>query len=232
MRLYYIYIGKYKNLKEFRLDFDGQSFIDLFVGKNATGKSNLFEALIEIFRHLYEFGSYKISFDYLLKYEVDGKFTEISWEKEHLKINGKRRKTIGKTPVPDNVVIYYSGHNTKVSALVEAYENSFKKTIKKADVQDTRKFIGVGKEYKTTNHVSLYPNPTSSLIHFDIQSSDRTIVNISLVDILGKVIHQDGQIVNEKASLLFDLSSYSNGVYFVIFRFEDELITRKIILNK
>ena len=43
---------EYKNLKNFKLDFDSESFIDVFVGKNGTGKSNLFEAIIEIFRFL------------------------------------------------------------------------------------------------------------------------------------------------------------------------------------
>jgi predicted ATPase len=148
MRLNNVYISEYKNLKEFSLDFDGQSFIDVFVGKNGTGKSNIFEALIEIFRHLYEFGSHEINFDYSLKYEISGNLTEISWSNEQLKINGKRKKSIGKTPIPDNVLIYYSGHNAKVTELVQAYEESFKKKIKKADVKDTRKFIGVGKNYK------------------------------------------------------------------------------------
>lgn len=43
MRLKHIYISNYKNLKNFSLDFDGDSFIDVFVGKNGTGKSNLFQ---------------------------------------------------------------------------------------------------------------------------------------------------------------------------------------------
>lgn len=54
MRLKSLYISEYKNLKDFTLTFDGTSFIDVFVGKNGSGKSNLFEALIEIFRFLYE----------------------------------------------------------------------------------------------------------------------------------------------------------------------------------
>ena len=57
MRLKSVYISEYKNLKDFTLEFDGNSFIDVFVGKNGTGKSNLFEALLEIFRHLYEHDS-------------------------------------------------------------------------------------------------------------------------------------------------------------------------------
>ena len=63
MRIQHLYISEYKNLKNFTLDFDGTSFIDVFVGKNGTGKSNLFEALIEIFRHLYEPDYKEIKFD-------------------------------------------------------------------------------------------------------------------------------------------------------------------------
>ena len=65
MRLKSVFISQYKNLKNFTLSFDGASFIDVFVGKNGSGKSNLFEALIEIFRHLYEFDNNgEISFEY------------------------------------------------------------------------------------------------------------------------------------------------------------------------
>jgi predicted ATP-dependent endonuclease of OLD family len=148
MRLQSIYISDYKNLKNFKLDFDGQSFIDVFVGKNGTGKSNLFEALIEIFQHLYEFGKYNISFDYSIKYQIGPANVEITWQKNNLLINGASRKTLRGTPLPDNVLIYYSGHNTKVTSLVQLYEETFKKAIKKADIRDTRKFIGIGKEYK------------------------------------------------------------------------------------
>jgi energy-coupling factor transporter ATP-binding protein EcfA2 len=71
----YSSISQYKNLKDFALNFDGNSFIDVFVGKNATGKSNLFKALIKIFRHIVEFDREKAepSFNYRLKYEIDGR---------------------------------------------------------------------------------------------------------------------------------------------------------------
>ncbi|WP_083915025.1 AAA family ATPase [Alkalispirochaeta alkalica] len=56
MRLKSIHIGDYKNLKDFALNFNTACFIDIFVGKNGSGKSNLFEAIILIFKHLFEFG--------------------------------------------------------------------------------------------------------------------------------------------------------------------------------
>ena len=149
MRLQFVYISEYKNLKNFELDFDVNSFIDVFIGKNGTGKSNFFEALIEIFRHLYEFGFYnEITFDYIVKYEIDNKVISISWKNKQLMIEEDNIKINKKPSLPDNVLIYYSGHNTKVTNLIYSYEEAFKFTIKGADLQDTRKFIGIGKEYK------------------------------------------------------------------------------------
>ena len=151
MRLKSVFIGHYKNLKDFSLSFDGDSFIDVFVGKNGTGKSNLFEALIEIFRHLYEYDNKhktELDFSYSIKYEIDGTETDLAWNSGKLSINGKDRKTIGQTLLPDNVLIYYSGHNDTVAGLVKKYEEAFRKRIINADFDESRRFIGIGPEYK------------------------------------------------------------------------------------
>ncbi|MDY0036944.1 MAG: AAA family ATPase [Zoogloea oleivorans] len=149
MRLKSVFISQYKNLKNFTLSFDGASFIDVFVGKNGSGKSNLFEALIEIFRHLYEFDNKgEIGFEYTVKYEISGTETEIAWRAGKLSVNGKARKTIGDTSLPDNVLIYYSGHNDTVSGVVQRYEADFSKRIKGANPDESRRFIGIGPEYK------------------------------------------------------------------------------------
>ncbi len=149
MRLKSVFISQYKNLKNFTLSFDGASFIDVFVGKNGSGKSNLFEALIDIFRHLYEFDNKgEIGFEYTVKYEISETETEIAWRTGKLSVNGKARKTIGDTSLPDNVLIYYSGHNDTVSGLVQRYEADFSKRIKGANSNESRRFIGIGSEYK------------------------------------------------------------------------------------
>lgn len=150
MRLKSVFVSQYKNLKDFTLGFDGASFIDVFVGKNGSGKSNLFEALIEIFRHIYEYDKEKgdAGFEYAIKYEIGGKETEIAWSAGKFSINGKARATIGQTLLPDNVLIYYSGHNDTVADLVEKYEVNFGKRIKKADFDESRRFIGIGPKYK------------------------------------------------------------------------------------
>jgi len=149
MRLKHLHIiGEYKNLKDFKLDFDGTSFIDVFVGKNGTGKSNLFEAIIEIFRHLFK-PDYEINFDYFLVYELNGKIFEILWLDDILKVNNEEIKSIKKDNLPDNIIIYYSGHNDKITDLVAEYEKDFKKKVKGANIDDIREFIGIGKDYKS-----------------------------------------------------------------------------------
>ncbi|WP_295376313.1 AAA family ATPase [uncultured Stenotrophomonas sp.] len=164
MRLTSLTISQYKNLLNFSLSFDSSSFIDVFVGKNGSGKSNLFEALVEIFRHIYEFDREKggISFDYSIKYEIDSKETEIAWMEGVLSINGKERATVGRTPLPDNVLIYYSGHNTTVADLVQRYEGGFRRRIKGANLDESRRFIGIGQEYKALLLSVLLAQPASN----------------------------------------------------------------------
>lgn len=150
MRLKSIYISEYKNLKDFNITFDGTNFIDIFVGKNGTGKSNFFEALIEIFRHLYEWGNEdaEVYFDYSIKFEIEGQETEITYTASQLKVDGADRATLSNVPLPENVLIYYSGHNDRVDNLVNQYQTGFSKKIRTADFSQSRRFIGIGPEYK------------------------------------------------------------------------------------
>ncbi|MBN9395471.1 MAG: AAA family ATPase [Candidatus Melainabacteria bacterium] len=150
MHLKSIYIADYKNLKEFKLTFDGASFLDVFVGKNGTGKSNFFEALIEIFHHLLEPDKENVEpgFDYSISYEIDGVNTEISWLSGRLIINGKRVRAFGRTPRPDHVLIYYSGHNTTVASMMQKHEEALRRRIRRSASNPRRHFVGIGHDYK------------------------------------------------------------------------------------
>jgi len=49
MRLTRLWISEFKNLKDFEITFDGDSSYTVLVGQNGSGKSNVFEALLQIF---------------------------------------------------------------------------------------------------------------------------------------------------------------------------------------
>lgn len=151
MRLRSVWIGAYKNLRDFSVAFDGDGFIDIFVGRNGSGKSNFLEALIEIFDHLFDFDRGEAAapgFDYTIAYELDGGTTTIEWKERALTVNRRGRKSIGKAPRPENVIVYYSGQNRNVAALVERYETRFRRRVRGANLEENPAFIGVGPDYK------------------------------------------------------------------------------------
>lgn len=132
MRLRSVWISEYKNLRDFHVGFDGDGFIDIFVGKNGSGKSNFLESLVEIFDHLFDFDPEDAGpgFEYAIAFEIGGTETVIEWRNAKLSINGDvGRRSLGQTPMPDHVVVYYSGHNPNVGELISKYEYKFERKI-------------------------------------------------------------------------------------------------------
>lgn len=73
MRLDYLKIDRFKNLNGFAVDFDktSQEPVTVVLGRNGSGKSNLFEALVIIFRDLIS-GKPTADFGYDLRYTLQG----------------------------------------------------------------------------------------------------------------------------------------------------------------
>lgn len=151
MRLRSVWISQYKNLRDFSITFDGDGFIDIFVGKNGSGKSNFLEALLEIFDHLFDFDPDDAGpgFDYGIGYEIGGAETTVEWRNASLIINGDAdRRSLGQTPMPDHVVVYYSGHNPNVGDLVSKYKEKFERKIDGPGFSSSPKVIYVTGDLK------------------------------------------------------------------------------------
>lgn len=155
MRLKEIYIkGTYKNLTDFKATFEGDNFLEVFVGKNGTGKSNFFEAILEIFKHLSE-EDYPISFNYSLTYEIDNETIFIEWEDVKWFDQEKQTITPDKSKLPENILVYYSGHNKTIGILLKSTNNNHKKLLDNNRKNEnllsevTRRFTGVDNQYKS-----------------------------------------------------------------------------------
>ena len=152
MRLRSVWVSQYKNLRDFSLSFDGDGFIDIFVGKNGSGKSNFLEALIEIFDHLFESqrdggrGRAPECFPYKLSYEIGGDLMEIELgEGGIMMVNfqpGTRTQLTQR--LPDAVLVYYSGQNDKVGALISGYEDRYRRRLRTARETTLPNFVGIG----------------------------------------------------------------------------------------
>lgn len=80
MRIDRLTIERYRNLQGFEIDFDEAQPTTVLLGRNGSGKSNLIEAIVEIFRDL-ESGAAP-SFKYSLAYFCNGKTVEIDADPE------------------------------------------------------------------------------------------------------------------------------------------------------
>jgi len=90
MRLHWLWIGEYKNLKNVTIDFDQGEWITVVIGWNGTGKSNVLEALATIFRDLItgendNKNKNKPSFHYRIKYRCRNNFMHIDADPKRVK---------------------------------------------------------------------------------------------------------------------------------------------------
>lgn len=84
--------------------------------------------------------------------------------------------------------------------------------------------LATGLDDYTDTHVKLYPNPTAGLLN--IQTTDYADVFIYATD--GSLV-SNYQVVNYKQ---IDLSHLSNGIYFVKINTNNQVVTKKISLNR
>ena len=80
------------------------------------------------------------------------------------------------------------------------------------------------------NEMSIYPNPTRSIVYVQINFIENTTDNIALevTDISGKIVTQL-LIVSNKTAI--DMSSYCSGVYFIKIKTGNDVFIEKVIVK-
>lgn len=135
MRIRKLTIADFKNLRNFSIDFDEESFTSVIVGQNATGKSNLLEALIIIFRDL-DLGAppvFRYQLDYTCrgqKIHVDADPTRrtgrVSITVDSEKIAYSRFSELGREEyLPKYVFGYYSGPSDRMEVHFRRHQERF-----------------------------------------------------------------------------------------------------------
>lgn len=164
MRLDYLEVSQFKNLQNFSIDFDQSSMSSVLIGENGTGKSNVIEAIITIFRDL-DLDT-TTPFPYKIRYRCNGHKIEI----ENTHSSGKINRTIrlgGITTtirnfldgrdefLPAHVFGYYSGSSRRLEILFDRHQTNYYSHVIKADqpvsitelVQEKRRLFYCRSEY-------------------------------------------------------------------------------------
>jgi len=123
MRLDRLRIPNYRNLRSFEIDFDESQPTTVLLGRNGSGKSNLIEAIVEIFREL-ELGGAP-AFAYTLEYVCRERSIKIDADPARasrrldIRVDGKPvsqaafRKDVSMY-LPNYVFAYYSGWSSRL----------------------------------------------------------------------------------------------------------------------
>lgn len=88
---------------------------------------------------------------------------------------------------------------------------------------DTFKTTEVNKISKEIESVKVYPNPTNGVINIDFNQSTTLDYQIALMDAYGKIL------INNKNLKSIDITSYSNGFYYLQIESEGRKFTKKIV---
>jgi predicted ATPase len=143
MHLQRIKISSFRNLKDFEIVFtesaddssveDGRRTFNshAVIGSNGSGKSNLIEVIITIFRDLDL--NQVASLNYELDYKIRDHFIEIkalTGKRPTVLIDGertsaKRISDDAREFLPSNVFVYYSGKNERIERLFQAHQRRF-----------------------------------------------------------------------------------------------------------
>lgn len=175
-----------KNFKNLDADLVHNSDLIAFIGNNGSGKSNLLEAISQIFRSLYK-SAYKVDFDYTIEYETS-KLSLVKIEKKGSQRNFfvNEKTVIDITPyLPQKVIAIYSGEENRLFGdCYGPFYLEFVRNINKAQIQGTEfsdlpKMLYLNKFYW---HLSLL-----TLLVSDLEDNQKFVNEVLKIDKVDKI---------------------------------------------
>jgi predicted ATPase len=135
MRLDKVFIDGFKNLKQLEVDFDESKLATVLIGQNGAGKSNLIEAITQVFRWV-DLRRHEPHFRYRVDYRISGAKVTLSNVpgEPFIRVDGKEVKRTEfesrKTEwFPDLVFGYYSGGSRRLETLFDTHQANYYKAI-------------------------------------------------------------------------------------------------------
>lgn len=139
MRLDRVFIDGFKNLKNVEMDFDKSRLTTVIIGENGAGKSNLIEAIADIFRFV-DLNRGKPRYSFEIDYQIGTHSIRLTNRKGKPVIyaDGKpvSRAAFERQKAelfPDLVFGYYSGGSRRLESLFDSHQRRYYDVIKHSD---------------------------------------------------------------------------------------------------
>lgn len=136
MRLDRVYIDGFKNLKNVEVDFDESRLTTVIIGQNGAGKSNLIEAIVDVFRFV-DLNRGAPRYTYEVDYRIGNHKVRLANrdDKPGITVDGKSvaRSAFDRDKselFPDLVFGYYSGGSRRLEKLFDSHQRRYYDAIK------------------------------------------------------------------------------------------------------
>jgi predicted ATPase len=167
MRIDWLKIADDRNLKNFEINFDEKVPITVLLGRNGSGKSNLIENLVEIFRALenaapverfaYEIQYYCHGHKILVQADPRAKLERIHFKVDGVKTSPTAFKRGARDYLPKYVFAYYSGWNNRLESLFSApTKKYYQANLSNEDADVPRRFFFCRKDYANLALMALF----------------------------------------------------------------------------
>ncbi|NOC84541.1 AAA family ATPase [Ruegeria sp. HKCCD6428] len=137
MRLDRVYIDGFKNLRDVSVEFDETRLTSVIIGENGSGKSNLIEAITDVFRFV-DINRGRPRYTYDIEYRIKNHSVRISnrGSEQVIEVDGAAISRAAferdKSDIfPDLVFGYYSGGSRRLERLFDPHQRRYYDTIKR-----------------------------------------------------------------------------------------------------
>lgn len=178
MRLDSITISKFKNLENLTLKFDSEYATTVILGQNGTGKSNLLEALIIIFRDL-DLGKRPPAFKYQMTYIcreyevfVDADPERATKDQVLIKVDGVKisyqyfSQESERRYLPNYVFGYYSGPSNRMEAHFAEHQERFYNDLLKGVDKPLRPLLYARLVHSQFALLAFFNEQDQEILHF------------------------------------------------------------------
>lgn len=141
MRVDWFHVRAFKNLRDFTIDLEEHEAMSVLIGENGSGKSNLFEAIVQVFRAL-DLGE-GAPFAYVIRYVCRGHKVKVTsdpareedrgyvFEVDGASLSWSAFKRRGDELLPAHVFAYYSGPGMRLERLFRRHLIEFDSRVRR-----------------------------------------------------------------------------------------------------
>lgn len=80
-----------------------------------------------------------------------------------------------------------------------------------------------------SKEISIYPNPAIDFITIKLNSEDKQIENLKIINLLGEVVYEDNF---NQTSAKVNLKGFNSGIYFLMVKSAKEVLKRKFVVKE